>query len=129
VAWLILSLHLFLFLAVLKGKKSTEKGKHLSQPGRPDGGSRRTKGKKRTAESSNSDLLTKKSRKEEHRVSSATVYDGVNLQNCTNVTPPNQPGLIYPPFNMPRTMYQSHPDRAYVMPQYRYSGGSNGFPR
>ncbi|KAM0866515.1 hypothetical protein ACQ4PT_042553 [Festuca glaucescens] len=43
--------------------------------------------------------------------------------------PPNQPGVIFPPFNMLRTMYKSHPDRAYVMPQYRYSGSSNGFPR
>jgi hypothetical protein len=210
----------FILLAVLKGKKSTEKGKHLSQPGRHDGGSRRTKGKKRTVQSSNSDLPTKKSRKEEHRVSSATVHDGVNSTKvrvskrkaaskenstfgcnhaqfdgrslssaslsqahggnsvginqplfvrpqrppplrevgnagqprmhgksiaCPNPTmafehpnaalagwrapPPSQPGVIFPPFNMPRTMYRSHPDRAYAMPQYRYSGGSNGFPR
>jgi hypothetical protein len=29
--------------------------------------------------------------------------------------PPNQPGVIFLPFNMSRTMYQSHPDRAYVI--------------
>ncbi|KAM0853153.1 hypothetical protein ACQ4PT_051287 [Festuca glaucescens] len=56
---------------VLKGKKSMEKGKHLSQLGRPDGGSRRTEGKKRIMQSSNS-------KKEEHRVSSATVCNGLN---------------------------------------------------
>ena len=55
-----------------------EKGKHPSLPGRPDGGSRRTNGKKRVMESTNSDLPTKKSRKEEHRVSSATVCNGLN---------------------------------------------------
>uniref|UniRef100_A0ACD5YXV9 Uncharacterized protein n=1 Tax=Avena sativa TaxID=4498 RepID=A0ACD5YXV9_AVESA len=43
--------------------------------------------------------------------------------------PSNQPGAVFPPFNMSQFMYQSHPDRAYVMSQYRYSSGSNGFPR
>ena len=196
-----------------------EKGKHPSLPGRPDGGSRRTKGKKRIMESSNSDLPTEKSRKEDHQMS-ATVCNGLNSTEhrvgkrkagskqknsvgsnhaqfegrrvssashsqthhgntvginqslferhqrppplreignawqpfmdgrsiaCPNPTtafqhpnaalpvwrapPPSQPGVVFPPFNMSRTMYQSHADRAYVMPQYRYSGGSNGFPR
>ncbi|XP_051214913.1 uncharacterized protein [Lolium perenne] len=205
---------------VLKGKKSKEKEKHMSQLGRPDGGSRRTKGKKRTMQSCNSDLPTKKSRKEEHRVSSATVCNGLNSTEvrvskrkagskqkntvgnnhaqfegrrfgsashsqthpgnsvginqplferpqrppplrevgnawqprmdgrsiaCPNPSmafehpnaapagwrppPSNQPGVVFPPFNMSRTMYQSHSDRAYVMSQYKYSGGSNRFPR
>lgn len=199
---------------VLKGKKSMEKGKHLSQLGGPDGGSRKTIGKKRIMQASNSDLPTKKSRKE-HRVSSASVYNDLNSTkvrvskrkavskqkttagsshaqfegrrissashsraHCGNsaginqpqrlpplrevgnawqprmddrsiafpnptmgfehpnaaltgwrAPPPNQPGVVFPPFNLSGTMYQSHPDRAYVMPQYRYSGGSNGFPR
>lgn len=42
--------------------------------------------------------------------------------------PPDQRAVVFPPFNTSQT-YRHHPDGAYVMPQYRYSGGSNGFPR
>ncbi|KAM3364701.1 hypothetical protein ACQJBY_014830 [Aegilops geniculata] len=43
--------------------------------------------------------------------------------------PPDQRAAVFPPFNTSQTIYRRHPDGAYVMPQYRYSGGSNGFPR
>ncbi|XBI99874.1 hypothetical protein VPH35_019881 [Triticum aestivum] len=43
--------------------------------------------------------------------------------------PPDQRAVVFPPFNTSQTMYRRHPHGAYVMPQYRYSGGSNGFPR
>ncbi|EMS58491.1 hypothetical protein TRIUR3_22403 [Triticum urartu] len=36
--------------------------------------------------------------------------------------PPDQRAVVFPPFNTSQTMYRRHPDGAYVMPQYRYSG-------
>lgn len=36
------------------------------------------------------------------------------------VPPPNQPGVVFPPFNMSQTVYQRHPEGAYVMPQTVY---------
>ncbi|KAF7007519.1 hypothetical protein CFC21_022449 [Triticum aestivum] len=43
--------------------------------------------------------------------------------------PPDQRAVVFPPFHTSQTIYRRHPDGAYVMPQYRYSGGSHGFPR
>uniref|UniRef100_J3MN16 DUF7699 domain-containing protein n=2 Tax=Oryza brachyantha TaxID=4533 RepID=J3MN16_ORYBR len=58
------------------GKKSTQNGKHQSQPGRRDSGTNINKGNKRIMQSSNPDLPTKRSRNEENLVSSTKQCTG-----------------------------------------------------
>uniref|UniRef100_A0A0D9X1K6 DUF7699 domain-containing protein n=1 Tax=Leersia perrieri TaxID=77586 RepID=A0A0D9X1K6_9ORYZ len=44
-------------------------------------------------------------------------------------TTTNQLGASFSSFNVPQTIHRPHPGGTYAMPQFRYSGGSNGFPR
>ncbi|EEC82458.1 hypothetical protein OsI_26895 [Oryza sativa Indica Group] len=243
-------------------KKTTQKGKHQSQAGRPDSGSSIKKGKKRVMQSSNPDLPTKRSRNEESQASSAKQFAGgqntktsrarldrsdrstnrarmrerkadsqqnlaggshaqfgernagsgydmqashgylvgvqqspfeivrpqrpppfrevgnasqphadgrstacphprmgfqhpnaalagshppayylgntpnqfpsfasLNVRQTVHHHPLDQLGASFAPFNVPQTVYRPRPEGGYAMPQFRYSGGSNGFPR
>ncbi|KAG8079708.1 hypothetical protein GUJ93_ZPchr0007g5181 [Zizania palustris] len=63
-------------IAAGNNKKLMQNKKHQSQPGRPDGGASIKEGKKRVMRSSNPDLPTKRSRKEEHQVPSGKKCTG-----------------------------------------------------
>lgn len=56
-------------------------------------------------------------------------FASLNVRQTVHHHPLDQLGASFAPFNVPQTVYRPRPEGGYVMPQFRYSGGSNGFPR
>uniref|UniRef100_A0A0E0LNF9 DUF7699 domain-containing protein n=1 Tax=Oryza punctata TaxID=4537 RepID=A0A0E0LNF9_ORYPU len=56
-------------------------------------------------------------------------FASLNAPQTVPHPPLDQFGASFAPFNVPQTVYRHRPEGGYVMPQFRYSGGSNGFPR